>query len=106
MPYASPTADIQFVLDHVTGFERVQATERFAEATPETCAAVLVEGGRICNEVLAPLNRVGDLNPAVLENGIVRTSPGFDGGYKALATGGWIGLSSAPEYGGMGLPMA
>jgi acyl-CoA dehydrogenase len=106
MPYASPTADIQFVLDHVTGFERVQATERFAEATPETCAAVLVEGGRICNEVLAPLNRVGDLNPAVLENGIVRTSTGFDGGYEALATGGWIGLSSEPEYGGMGLPMA
>lgn len=106
MPYASPTADIQFILDHVTGFARVQATERFAEATPETTAAILAEGGRICTEVLAPLNRIGDLNPAVLENGVVRTSPGFDGGYKALAEGGWIGLSSTPEYGGMGLPMA
>ncbi len=106
MPYTAPTADIQFVLDHVTGFDRVQATERFAEATPETSAAILAEGGRICTQVLAPLNRVGDLNPAVLENGIVRTSPGFDGGYKALAEGGWIGLSSTPDYGGMGLPMA
>ena len=106
MPYTAPTADIQFVLDHVTGFDRVQATERFAEATPETSAAILAEGGRICTQVLAPLNRIGDLNPAVLENGIVRTSPGFDGGYKALAEGGWIGLSSTPDYGGMGLPMA
>ncbi len=106
MPYTAPTADIQFVLSHVTGFAQVQTTERFAEATDETAAAILAEGGRICDEVLAPLNRVGDLNPAVLENGIVRTSPGFDGGYKALAEGGWIGLSSTPDYGGMGLPMA
>ncbi|HAC49080.1 MAG TPA: acyl-CoA dehydrogenase, partial [Sulfitobacter sp.] len=46
-----------------------------------------------------------DLHPAKLENGIVRTSPGFAEGFAAIAEGGWIGMSADPEYGGMGLPM-
>ncbi len=55
--------------------------------------------------MLAPLQRNGDLTPARLENGVVRTSPGFTEGYKAIAEGGWVGMSADPEYGGMGLPM-
>jgi len=57
-------------------------------------------------EVLAPLQRPGDLQGAVLENGVVRTSPGFAEGYKAIAKGGWTGMSATVENGGMGLPMA
>ena len=104
MPYASPVKDFRFLLDHVLGFSNVVATERFAEATPETVDAILTEAARLCDEVLAPLNRAGDLMPAALENGVVRTSPGFADGFKAIAEGGWIGLTSDPEYGGMGLP--
>jgi len=55
--------------------------------------------------VLGPLQREGDLKGAVLENGVVRTTPGFAEGYKAIADGGWIGISADPEYGGMGLPI-
>jgi hypothetical protein len=60
----------------------------------------------MCDDVLAPLNRAGDTHPARLENGVVRSSPGFADGYKAIAGGGWIGLSANPEHGGMGLPLA
>ena len=48
---------------------------------------------------------MGDLHPARLENGIVRTSPGFPEGYKAIAEGGWIGMAADTEFGGMGMPM-
>ena len=106
MPYTSPTSDIRFILDHVVPFVSVAETERYAEATPDTVTAILTEAGRLCDEVLAPLNRVGDLNPARLENGIVRTSPGFEGGFRAIAEGGWIGLTASPDHGGMGLPVA
>jgi alkylation response protein AidB-like acyl-CoA dehydrogenase len=106
MPYTSPTSDIRFILDHVVPFVSVAETERYAEATPDTVTAILTEAGRLCDEVLAPLNRVGDLNPARLENGIVRTSPGFEGGFRAIAEGGWIGLTAGPDHGGMGLPVA
>ncbi|WP_323021480.1 acyl-CoA dehydrogenase [Pararhodobacter sp.] len=104
MPYAAPVADIQFLLDKVLGYDRLAATETFAEAGADVTEAILGELGRLCEGVLAPLNRAGDLTPAKLENGVVRTSPGFKDGYKAIAEGGWLGISATPEHGGMGLP--
>ena len=59
----------------------------------------------MCEEVLSPLQRNGDLHPAHLENGVVRTSPGFDAGYQAIAEGGWVGISASAKAGGMGLPI-
>ena len=105
MPYRAPVDEYQFLFDHVVGLHRVAATGRFAEATPDMTAAILTEAGRMCEEVLAPLQRSGDLHAARLENGVVRTSPGFGDGYKAIAEGGWVSISAPPEYGGMGLPM-
>lgn len=106
MTYRSPVSDHQFLLDHVVGFPALAQTERFAEATPDLVEAILSEAGKMCDEVIAPLQRNGDLHPAVLENGVVRTSPGFDVGYQAIAEGGWVGVTADPEYGGMGLPVA
>ena len=105
MPYRSPVAEYKFVLEYIVGFDDVAATERFAEATPDTVDAILTEVGRMADEKLAPLNRNGDLYPAVLENGVVRTSKGFAEGYAAIAEGGWNGLSAPVEHGGMGLPL-
>ena len=104
MPYAAPVEEIRFQLKNVVEFARVQGTERFAEATDEMTDAILTEAGRMCTEILAPLQRNGDLDPARLENGVVRTSEGYAEGYRAIAEGGWIGISASPEYGGMGLP--
>lgn len=105
MPYTSPAQDIYFTLSHVLDFKSVQGTDRFADATDETTRAILTEAARLCDDVLAPLNRAGDTHPARLENGIVRTSPGFSDGYRAIAVGGWVGIASSPEFGGMGLPL-
>ena len=106
MPYASPVSEISFILDAVAGFNDLRETERFSEATPDLTEAVLAEAGRFCDGVLAPINRQGDMRPAHLENGVVRVSPGFEEAYKAMAEGGWIGVSSSAEHGGMGLPFA
>ncbi|ETD86055.1 acyl-CoA dehydrogenase [Rhodobacter capsulatus] len=104
MAYRSPVADIRFILDKVVPLAPVAATERFAEATPETVEAVLTEAGKLCDEVMAPLLRAGDLHPARLENGVVRTSPGFREAYQQIAEGGWVAVAAPQEYGGMGLP--
>jgi acyl-CoA dehydrogenase len=106
MPYRAPVKDIQFILDHVVGFAEVAATPRFAGATPDLSEAILAEAGRISTDVLAPLNRAGDLHPARLENGVVVSSPGFAGGYRAIAEGGWVGMAASPDHGGMGLPIS
>ena len=105
MTYRATTDDFQFLFDHIIGYDQLPETEMFAEATSDVASAVLSEAGKMCEDILAPLNRSGDLSPAVLENGIVRTSPGFADGYKAVAEGGWIGMAADPEYGGMGLPL-
>ncbi|MCK8485155.1 acyl-CoA dehydrogenase [Aliiroseovarius sp. S2029] len=105
MTYRATTDDFQFLLDHVIGYDQLPETELFEDATPDVAMAVLTEAGKMCEDILAPLNRNGDLTPAQLENGVVRTSPGFADGYKAIAEGGWIGMAADPEYGGMGLPL-
>lgn len=104
MAYRAPVDDIAFILESVVPLAPVAATERFAEATGDMVTAILSEAGRMTTEVLAPLNRNGDLTPARLENGAVRSSPGFDQGFRAIAEGGWVGLAANPEYGGAGLP--
>ena len=106
MTYRAPVAEMRFLLGQVLGADRLAETARYAEATPETIEAVLGEAARLAEEVLAPLRRAGDLTPARLENGVVRTSPGFAEGYRAIAEGGWVGIAADPEHGGMGLPVA
>jgi len=105
MPYRAPVADFRFLLAHVTGFARVTETTRFAEATDDMVEAILASAARLSEEVLAPLQRVGDTHPARLDNGIVRTPPGFAEGYRAMAQGGWLSVAADPQFGGMGLPV-
>jgi alkylation response protein AidB-like acyl-CoA dehydrogenase len=106
MPYRAPVEDYAFLLEHVIGLREVAETGRFAEVTPDTTRAILTEAGRMCEEVLAPLQRAGDRHPAHLENGVVRTPPGFADGFRAIAEGGWTAIAADPEHGGMGLPMS
>lgn len=105
MTFRAATAEYEFILKSIIGFDQVSQTERFNEATPDLVSAILGEAGRLCDDVMAPLQRGSDLEGARLENGVVRTSPGFADGFKAIAEGGWVGMNAAPEYGGMGLPL-
>ncbi|RJE80419.1 acyl-CoA dehydrogenase [Paracoccus sp. JM45] len=106
MSYKAPVEQIDFILTHIVPFGELAGTEHFAEATAETATAILSEAGKLASNVLAPLNMAGDAHPARLENGVVRSSPGFAEGFRAIANGGWVGVSADPEYGGMGLPQA
>ncbi|WP_102109197.1 acyl-CoA dehydrogenase [Oceaniglobus roseus] len=105
MPYRAPTREFSFLFDHVVGLEQVTATNLFAEATPDVTEAILSEAGKMCEDILSPLQRRGDTQGSRLENGVVRTPDGFAEGYRAIAEGGWIGMAAPAEYGGMGLPM-
>lgn len=106
MPFRAPVEEFKFLFDHVVGYQQVSATDRFSDASDDMVSAILGEAGKLCEEVLYPLQRPGDLHPAKLENGVVRTSPGYDAGYKAISEGGWVGIAASPDFGGMGLPMS
>jgi hypothetical protein len=104
MTYRAPLAEMEFCAAKIVGQDRLAETARFADATPETRSAILGEAAKLCEGVLAPVNRNGDLHPALLENGVVRCPPGFREAYRAIAEGGWVGITGDPAYGGMGLP--
>ena len=104
MPYRAPVAEIRFVLDRIVGFDQVAGTERFTDATPDTVEAILLEAGKLVETEIAPLNKGSDQHHSRLENGKVRAAPGFDRAYAAIRDGGWVGVASSPDYGGMGLP--
>jgi acyl-CoA dehydrogenase len=103
--YKAPVDEALFLLNDVFHIERYGNIPGFAEATPDTVSAILSEGGKFVEEVLQPLNRVGDLEGCTRHaDGSVTTPKGFKEAYKSLAGGGWIGLAMDPEYGGQGLP--
>ncbi|HEX2726353.1 MAG TPA: acyl-CoA dehydrogenase C-terminal domain-containing protein [Beijerinckiaceae bacterium] len=97
--------DVLFLLNDVFRMERHNNLPGFADATPDVVEAILAEGAKLCEEVLAPVNRAGDLEGCTRHgDGRVTTPAGFKKAYDAYAQGGWIGLAAPGEYGGQGLP--
>ncbi len=106
MTYAAPLAEMRFVLEEVAGIGAVAALPGYEMAEPELVGAILDEAARFAQSVLAPLNQPADRVGSVLENGVVRTPPGFRQAYARHVEGGWNGLAADPEFGGQGLPLA
>ena len=104
MTYTAPLADMRFALREVAGLAGVAALPGYEHATDDTIDAVLEEAAKLAGNGLAPLNRDGDKVGAKLENGVVRTAPGFAGIYKEFVEGGWNSLPFDPAFGGQGMP--
>jgi len=103
--YKAPVDDVQFLLNDVLHVERYDNLPGFADASADVVAAILGEAAKFSEQVLAPLNRVGDLEGCKRhDDGRVSTPKGFKEAYKQLCDGGWLGLSAPAEYGGQGLP--
>ena len=104
MPYTAPVKDMMFDLEHLAGLESIARLPGFEEATPDTVQAVLEECARFNRDVIAPLNREGDLHPGAWRDGTVATAPGFREAFRQFAEAGWQGLQHPAEFGGQGLP--
>jgi alkylation response protein AidB-like acyl-CoA dehydrogenase len=97
MPYAAPIAEMRFAIDTLAPLEGEAA---------EIADAVLAEAARFAAAELDPLNEPADRVGSVLENGVVRTPPGFRDAYRRYVDAGWMGLQCDPAYGGQGLPLS
>jgi len=95
---------MRFVLEDLIGFDAIQALPGCEEVAPDLVDSILEEAAKLCQEVLHPLNRSGDEEGCLLENGVVRTPQGFKQAYELFSTGGWTSLACDPAYGGQGMP--
>ncbi len=103
--YKAPVDDALFLLNDVFHLDRYGNLPGFADASPDVVEAVLREAAKFSEEVLTPLNRVGDKEGCKRhDDGSVTTPTGFKDAYKQVAEGGWIGISVPAEFGGQGLP--
>ncbi|MBU2958103.1 acyl-CoA dehydrogenase C-terminal domain-containing protein [Paracoccus sp. 1_MG-2023] len=103
--FEPPVRDLQFVLHDLLKLSQSDLPGH-SDLDPEFTEAILEAAGKLSAEVLAPLNRVGDEQGCVLENGVVRTPEGFGKAFEAVKEGGWTALDCDPEYGGQGMPFA
>jgi acyl-CoA dehydrogenase len=104
--YKAPVEDVMFLLNDVFHVERYNNLSGFADASPDVMEAILGEAAKLCEEVLAPLNRVGDTEGCTRRaDGSVTTPKGFKEAYRQYAEGGWMGISAPSEFGGQGLPI-
>lgn len=104
MTYVAPLSDMRFVMNELADLNQVAQLPGYEEAGVETAAAVLEENAKFVEQVIAPLNRVGDTQPPTYHQGQVNTSPGFTQAFKQFAAAGWQGVQHPTQYGGGGLP--
>ena len=103
--FKAPVDDTLFILNEVLGIERYSNLEGFGDASPDVVEAIVREAARFSEEVLFPLNQVGDQEGCTRHaDGTVTTPKGFKAAYKQYCEGGWLGLAADAEYGGQGLP--
>ena len=102
--YTAPVDDMMFLYEKLRNDKSYNEIDKYKDVTPDLVKNILEEAAKINENIILPLAKSGDENPTVLENGIVRTPPGYKEAYKKYIEDGWTSLSCDPKYGGQGMP--
>jgi len=106
MTYQAPVKEMMFLMNHLAGLKQISQLPYFSDASvdADTAEAILTESAKFSEEVLAPLNWIGDQQPSHFKDGHVVTTPGFKDAFDKYVEAGWQGITHPSEYGGQGLP--
>ncbi len=102
--YTAPVEDMLFLFEKLRDNKNYNELKKYDEVSTDLVKDILDEAAKINQNLILPLAKIGDENPAILENGIVRTPPGYKEAYQKYIEDGWTSLSCDPKYGGQGMP--
>ena len=102
--YTAPVEDMLFLFEKLRDNKNYNELKKYDEVTIDLVKDILDEAAKINQNLILPLAKIGDENPAVLENGVVRTPPGYKEAYQKYIEDGWTSLSCDPKFGGQGMP--
>ena len=102
--YTAPGEDMLFLFEKLRDNKNYNELKKYDEVTTDLVKDILDEAAKINQNLILPLAKAGDENPAVLENGVVRTPPGYKEAYQKYIEDGWTSLSCDPKFGGQGMP--
>jgi len=102
--YTAPVDDMMFLFEKLRDNKKYNELDKYKDVSSDLVKDILEEAAKINQNLILPLAKAGDENPAVLENGVVRTPPGYKEAYKKYIEDGWTSLSCDPKYGGQGMP--
>ncbi len=102
--YRAPVDDMMFLFEKLKNNSHYNSLEKYKEVNSDLAKDILEQAAKLTENLILPLAKVGDETPSKLENGVVRTPPGYKEVYKKFIDDGWVSLSCDPEYGGQGMP--
>ena len=102
--YKAPINDIIFTYDVLDSYNVLNKIEKFKDFGLDTLEPIVEECAKFAEEVLAPINSIGDKNGAIFDEGIVKMPPGFKEAYEKFTKAGWSSISLPSDIGGGGLP--
>lgn len=102
--YKAPIRDIKFVMQELLNYDKHYQQLGYEDASEDMVDAILAEAAKFTEQVIAPLNQIGDQQGCTWTDGVVTTPDGFKGAYQQYVQRGWPTLSQGEEFGGQGLP--
>jgi len=102
--YRAPVDDMMFLFEKLRDNSHYNSLEKYKEVNLDLAKDILEQAAKLTENLILPLAKAGDETPAKLENGVVRTPPGYKEAYKKFIEDGWVSLSCDLEYGGQGMP--
>ncbi|AOW78873.1 acyl-CoA dehydrogenase [Colwellia sp. PAMC 20917] len=102
--YKAPVRDIKFVMQELLDCDKHYKQLGYDDASEDMVDAIISEAAKFTEQVIAPLNQIGDEQGCTWTDGVVTTPDGFKDAYQQYVEGGWPTLSQSEEFGGQGLP--
>ena len=103
--FKAPVKDIVFGYEVIDSYNILNKIAAFSDFSADVVIPTMEECAKFSEEVLAPINAIGDQQGATINNGVVTMPEEFVDAYKKFSDAGWASISLPEEIGGGGMPI-